>query len=185
MQQKLHRHRVLWQFKRGIFIFLPLKDSDNTRAETWVGQKKSTRTVFQRKFKKNELDKVLSTRHFAFSVSFLTVDSGWYVSITPDWFFSYGDSYRQSAFGDKLISGLKKLEKNRSVFNQFRFLCSWLKDLDSDDLFSHDAPVSPQITFGHILEFGGGRYLNEDLWEQLVVADEGDSEQRRFDLQWI
>ena len=82
MQQKLHKHCVSWQFKEGIFIFLPLQDSDNERTETWVGQKKATRTVFVRKFKKNKPNDVLSTRHFAFSVSFMTIGSGWYVSIT-------------------------------------------------------------------------------------------------------
>ena len=111
------------------------------------------------------------------------MEGEWYVAITPDWFFSYGDSYRQSAFGDKLLSGLKRMEKNRSVFDQFRFLCSWLKDLDSDDLFSENANTSPHITFGQILEFGGGRSLNEDLWELLVVIDEDDSDQGRFGLQ--
>ncbi|MBT3022048.1 MAG: SMEK domain-containing protein [Candidatus Thiodiazotropha sp. (ex Lucina aurantia)] len=182
MQHKLHKHRVLWEYRERIFIFLPLEDSDNTRTETWIGQKRATRTVFERKFKRNEPEKVLSTRHFAFSLNFLTVEDEWYVAITPDWFFSYGDSYRQSAFGDKLLSGLKRMEKNRSVFDQFRFLCSWLRDLDSDDLFSENANTSPHITFGQILEFGGGRSLNEDLWEPLVVIDEDDSDQGRFGL---
>ena len=181
LQQKLYQHRVLWEHREGLFIFLPLEDSDNMRKLTWVGQKKATRTVFERKFNKNKPDKVLSTKHFAFSVSFLMVESGWYLSITPDWFFSYSDQYRQSVYGDKLISGLKRMEKNRSVFDHFRFLCSWLKELDSEDLFTDVAMSSPQITFGQILEFGGGRYLNEDLWEPLVVADEDDSKQRRLD----
>jgi len=180
LQQKLFRNRVLWKHEEGVFIFLPLDDSDNTRTENWVGQKKATRTVFERKFKRNEPEKVLSTRHFAFSLNFLTVADEWYVAITPDWFFSYGDSYRQSNFGDKLLSGLKRMEKNRSIFDQFRFLCSWLRDLDADDLFSENAATSPHITFGQILEFGGGRSLNEDLWESLVVMDEDDSDQGRF-----
>lgn len=182
LQQKLYRNRVLWKHEEGLFIFLPLDDSDNTRTESWVGQKKATRTVFERKFNRNDSKKVLSTRHFAFSLSFLTVANEWYVAITPDWFFSYGEGYRQSSFGDKLLSGLKRMEKNRSVFDQFRFLCSWLRDLDSDDLFSENADTSPQITFGQILEFGGGRFLNEDLWEPLVVMDEDDSDQGKFGL---
>jgi len=181
MQQKLFRNRVLWKHDEGIFIFLPLNDSDNIRTVSWIGQKKATRTVFERKFKRNDPEKVLSTRHFAFSLNFLTVADEWYVAITPDWFFSYGDSYRQSAFGDKLLSGLKRMERNRSVFDQFRFLCSWLRDLDADDLFSENAAISHHITFGQILEFCGGRYLNEDLWEPLVVMDDEDSDQGVFD----
>ncbi|OQW85549.1 MAG: hypothetical protein BVN30_00740 [Proteobacteria bacterium ST_bin16] len=182
MQQKLHKHRVFWDFRERIFIFLPLTDSENVRTETWIGQKKATRTVFERKYKRNEPKKVLSTRHFAFSLNFLTVENEWYVAITPDWFFSYGEDYRQSAFSDKLLSGLKRMEKNRSVFDQFRFLCSWLRDLDADDLFSEDAATFPHITFGQTLEFSGSRSLNEDLWEPLVVIDDGDSDQGRLGL---
>jgi len=180
LQQKLYKHRVLWKHLEGLFIFLPLNDEEDTRAETWIGQKRATRTVFVRKYKNNEPTKVLSTRHFAFSVSFLKTDGGWYMSITPNWFFSYGNGYRQSSFGDKLITGLKRMEKNRSIFDQFRFLCSWLKELDSIDLFSEDADSSPQITFGQALEFEGGRYLDEGLWEPLVVVEDEDFEQGRL-----
>ena len=180
LQQKLFRHRVLWKHKDGLFIFLPIKDVDNTRSISWTGKKKSERRVFERKFNRNDAKKVLSTRHFAFSVSFLTVQDEWYVSITPDWYFSYGDEYRRSNFGDSLLSGLKRMEKNRSVFDQFRFLCAWLKDLDSEDLFSDSAGSSPQLTFGNILELGGGPSLNEDLWEPLVVVDEDDLDQGRL-----
>lgn len=184
LQQKLYRHRVLWQHREGIFIFLPLEDADDVRTITWTGDKKATRTVFVRKFNRNQPDKVLSIRHFAFAVTFLVVGGAWYVSLTPDWFFSYGDDYRRSAFGDKLISGLKRMEKNRSVFDQFRFLCSWLNELDSEDLFDEAAASSPQLTFGQILQLGGGRYLNEELWEPLIVAeDEDEVEQGRLGLQ--
>ena len=134
--------------------------------------KTATRTTFVRKYNRTQPDKVLSTRHFGFGVSFVTVEGDWYVSITPEWFFSYGDSYRRSFYGDKLISGLKRMEKNRTVFDQFRFLCAWLADLDTEDLFSEDAVSSPQLTFGQILDMHGGRYLNEDLWEPLVVPPE-------------
>ena len=176
LQHKLYRCRVFWQFRERIFIFLPIGDADNVRRITWTGKKRATRTVFERKFNRNQPDKVLSTRHFAFAVSFVSVESEWYVSITPEWFFSYGDGYRRSFYyGDKLISGLKRMEKNRSVFYQFRFLCAWLHDLDTDDLFNEDAASSPQLTFGQMLDLHGGRYLNEDLWEPLVVpADDGE-----------
>lgn len=183
LQHKLYRHRVIWQHREKLFTFLPIEDSDNTRIMQWEGQKKATRTVFERKFKKNEPDKVLSMRHFAFAVSFIILDGAWYLSVTPDWFFSYGNKYWPSAYGDNLISGKKRLETNRSVFDHFRFLCSWLKELDSEDLFSEEAMSAPQITFGQIYAFEGGRYLNEELWEPLVAKDDEDGDQGRLRLQ--
>lgn len=169
LQQKLYRTRVLWEFREQIFIFLPEKDTDNVREVTWTGKRRATRKVFVRKFNRDQPEKVLSTRHSGFAVSFVTVESDWYVSITPEWFFSYGDSYRRSHYGEGLISGLKRMEKNRSVLNQFRFLCAWLTDLDNEDLFDENAASSPQLTFGEILKVHGGRYLNEDLWAPLVA----------------
>ena len=181
LQQKLYRHRVLWDHRERIFKFLPDEDTDDVRKITWTGRKKARRKVFERKFNRNDPEKVLSVRHFAFAVTFQIVAGAWYMSITPDWFFSYGEGYRRSAFGDKLVSGLKRMEKNRSVFDQFRFLCSWLNELDSDDLFAEDAASSPQLTFGQILDLSGSRYLNEDLWEPLAVAGEDDqAEQGRL-----
>lgn len=183
LQHKLFKHRVLWKHLEGLFIFLPIKDSDNTRSESWIGLKKSRRTVFERRFNRNDSQKVLSTKHFSFSVGFLTINNEWYISLTPDWFFSFGDDYRYSHFGDKLLSGLKRMEKNRSVFDQFRFLCSWLANLDTEDMFSNNADKSPQLTFRSILEFGGAPLLNEELWEPLVVVDEDfDIEQGRLGL---
>ncbi|MEZ5573101.1 MAG: hypothetical protein R3E64_13895 [Halioglobus sp.] len=151
LQHKLFKHRIKWEHNEGLFIFLPIRDPDNIRVESWTGQKKSRRMVFQRKYKNNEPEKVLSTRHFAFSVSFLTIGDEWYVSITPDWFFSFGDEYRYSHFGYKLRRGWKRMEKNRSVFDQFRFLCAWLADLDSEDLFSDDADSTPPLSFETLL----------------------------------
>ena len=84
LQNKLWKHRVLWQFKERMFIFLPNKDRDDLRKETWIGQKKSSRMVFQRKYNRNDSSKVLSTRHFAFSVDFILINNCWSMSITPD-----------------------------------------------------------------------------------------------------
>lgn len=177
LQHKLYRHRILWEHKEGMFIFLPIRDTDDIRTETWIGQKKSRRTVFQRKYKNKEPNKVLSTRHFAFSVGFLKLENEWYVSITPDWFFSFGENFQRSVYAEKQLSGLKRMEKNRSVFDQFRFVCSWLRDLDSEDLFSLDAASPPMLSFGNILSLNGAPHLNEELWEPLVVVDDDVLEQ--------
>lgn len=123
--------------------------------------------VFERKFKTAKNNEVLSTRHFAFSVDFLRVDDGWFVALTPDWFFSAGDDYRRSFYGDKLLSGLKRMEKNRSVYDQFRFLASWLEHIDREDLFFEETSNVPTISFASPLKLVGGRSLDEQLWEPL------------------
>lgn len=173
LQQKLFKQDVMWQHNEGKFIFLPRNAEQKKRTEQWTGQKTSSRMVFERKFKTAKKEEVLSTRHLAFSVDFLRVDDGWYVALTPDWFFSYGNDYRRSFYGDKLLSGLKRMEKNRSVYDQFRFLASWLENIDREDLFSEETSNVPTISFASPLKLSGGRALDEQLWEPLhVQADD-------------
>lgn len=185
LQQKLYQHRVVWQHKEGIFIFLPMKDNLDTRKENWTGQRFSTRTVFERKYKTNDPSKVLSTKHFAFSTDFLNLNSKWYLSITPDWFFSYGDNYSKSWVSEKSLSGLKRLEKNRSVFDQFRFLSYWLSMLDSEDIFSLNEKSGPTLSFGSELKFSNAPKLDENQWEPLKddeIDDHSASTQSIFNL---
>lgn len=147
LQQKLFRKDVMWQHHEGKFVFLPSGPNRNKRMEEWTDKITSSRMVFHRKFKTAKKDEVLSTRHFAFSVEFLRLDDRWYVALTPDWFFSYGEDYLRSFYGDKPLSGLKRMEKNRSVYDQFRFLASWLENLDREDLFAEEAANAPSISF--------------------------------------
>lgn len=177
LQQKLYKQAVMWQHHEGKFIFLP-RDLENKRTESWTGQKASSRMVFERKFKTAKKNEVLSTRHFAFSADFLRLDDRWFVALTPDWFFSYGDEYRRSFYSDKLLSGLKRMEKNRSVYDQFRFLASWLEEIDREDLFSDQAVSTPSISFGPPLKLSGGRALDEKLWEPLNVATDDALQER-------
>ena len=169
LQQKLYKHDVLWQHIERKFIFLPHRPKQNKRTENWTGQKASSRMVFERKFKTAKKDEVLSTRHFAFSVDFMRLNDRWYMALTPDWFFSFGDDYRRSFYGDKLLSGLKRMEKNRSVYDQVRFLASWLEDIDTQDLFSEESANTPTLSFAASLKLPGGRALDERLWEPLQV----------------
>ncbi|SES21445.1 hypothetical protein SAMN04490244_107144 [Tranquillimonas rosea] len=179
LQQKLHKHDVMWQHHEKIFIFLPRSAGQRKRTENWTGQKVSSRMVFERKFKREKKDEVLSSRHLAFSVDFIQLDDRWYVVVTPDWFFSYGDEYRRSRYGDKLLSGLKRMEKNRSVYDQFRFIASWLEDIDGQDLFSDQNASGPTLSFASPLKLTGARPLDEKLWEPLQ-AEEPDALQERF-----
>lgn len=181
LQQKLHKHDVTWQHREKIFIFVPRRAGQSKRTENWTGQRVSSRMVFERKFKKDRNDEVLSSRHLAFSVDFMRLEGGWYIAITPDWFFSYGDDYRRSFYGDKLLSGLKRMEKNRSVYDQFRFLASWLEDIDQQDLFSDQSSSGPTLSFGSPLKLTGARCLDEKLWAPLQ-AEEPDALQERFGI---
>ena len=175
LQEKFYKKNIMWQHEERKFIFLPRHEQQNKRMERWIGKKISSRMVFHRKFNINDKNKILSTRHFAFGVDFFILNDRWYVAITPDWFFSYGEGYQRSFYGNKLLSGLKRMENNRSVYNQFRFLASWLKNIDEKDLFSEEVPDVPKIKFLFPLDVQptDGRALDESLWEHLHKLPEG------------
>lgn len=176
LQQKLHKHRVRWMHDDGLFVFLPMDDKDLLREETWTGHKKASRRVYERKLNKNDPDRTFICKHFAFATDFVLNEGRWYIALTPDWYFSYGDEYRRSRFADEAVKWLKRKEVNRTVTDHFRFLSSWLARLDQDDLFDLAATASPSITFGEMLSFENHPRLPDESWLPLRDPAEDDDD---------
>lgn len=176
LQQKLHRHRVRWFHDDGLFAFLPFDDKESLREETWTGHKKTSRRVFERKQNKNDPSKTFICKHFAFATDFVLNDGRWYIALTPDWYFSYGDDYRRSRYADESLKWLKRKEVNRTVTDHFRFLTSWLAALDQDDLFALAAGGAPTLTFGEVLAFDNHPSLDDEAWLPLRDATGDDDE---------
>lgn len=175
LQYKLFKHRIRWMHEDGIFVFLPKEDADYLREETWTGLKTNTRRVYERKLNKNDPNKTFICKHFAFAADFLQDNGRWYVALTPDWYFSYGDDYRRSRFADESIKWLKAREVNRTVSDHFRFLSSWLAALDQDDLFASITDQSAALTFGEIVYFDNHPALPDESWLPLRDSlDNGD-----------
>ena len=120
--------------------------------------------VFVRKMNKNDSSKILSVKHMAFSPQFVRLIDQWYISITPNWYFSYGDDYHRSGFSEKQLTGMKRLERNRSIYDQFRFWATWLSHCDDEDLFAMTPQSAPMLTFGEILNLEGALFLDEERW---------------------
>jgi hypothetical protein len=163
MQQKLYKHSVRWFNEEGLFAFLP-KENPDLRQESWMGKVRATRSVFMRKVNRKDESKTLVSKHFAFSVDFIITAEGWYLALAPDWYFSYGDDFRRSLFADKSLAWLKRHETNRIVFDHFRFLSEWLKDLDQSDLFNPASQSAPSVTFGDAVELSGHPKLDDESW---------------------
>ena len=123
LQQRLYRHGVVWKHKENLFVFYPRRAGDSKRTERWTGARRSAVTVFHRKMKKKLPDEVLSCKHLAFRPQFVCIDNRWYLSITPDWYFSHGEDFCRSAFADERLTSIKKLEREQTIRNRFRFWC--------------------------------------------------------------
>ena len=175
LQHYLYQRRVRWSHEDHVFFFCPREPGQMERTEKWFGHRSATRKVFQRRMLSTDPTKVLSTKHLAFSVNFLLLSKAWYLVVTPNWFFSYGDDFARSRFADEQLSRLKRIEKERSVTNVFRFIASWLSNNSrTRDLFSHEHHDFPSIEFGRPICIAGGRSLDDDSWAPVTLEDVDD-----------
>lgn len=78
-----------------------------------------------------------SFRHLAFGITYNYFGGIWYIGIKPTWSFtSPTNGYYSSPFAEVYLSGMKKLEKNKSVLENFQFLAGHLIDIAKGDLWS-------------------------------------------------
>lgn len=176
LQHRLYSERVAWYNDDKLFVFLPRETDGDVRQEAWQGERHATRIVYERKYNKKDASKVWMQKHFAFSVDFHWFGSSWLMSITPTWFFSYGENFKKSGYGYDSLSWLKRNENNRTVGNHFRFLAAWLKSIDTEDLFSDTAKDDAFLSFGDCIAMKGAPFLDETLWEPLPNESEQDDQ---------
>jgi hypothetical protein len=172
VQVKLYRQRVLWRHDVKLFAFMPIKDEDKFRDVYWQGLKRNKRRVYEQTPNRKDPNKVLKQKHFAFSTDFYRSEHRWFMSITPDWFFSFGDAFASSRFAGESISWLKRKENNASVTQHFRFLIAWLTELDADDLFAPKDRATTNVSIGQPAHVAGHPYLPDELWLPIRVAED-------------
>lgn len=161
LQQKLYPQQVIWQNQKKLFIFSDINGAA-IRIEKWYGKRKSDRVVYERIMKNNKPNEILRCKHFAFRTRYLRFGNNWYLSITPDWFFSF-DGYRHSRYAQDNLNWLKRHENDRSVYNHLRFIAAFLKIEKTSDLFTarHRYPF---LSFGELVTCDNAPSLNDNEW---------------------
>ena len=143
LRDQLLSFKINWSNQQKQFYFLPKEEGKDIRKEDWVGKKQSRRRVFECKFQTKDPTKVAFFKHLAFDVSFLEVDTQWYASITPSWYYTW-NLYKRNRYHDDLLSKQKRLEHNHSVRDQVRFIGYFLGNRRND---------TDLLTFGELIEF--------------------------------
>lgn len=174
LQQRLFSERVLWYNDEKQFVFLPKETDGDVREEIWLGNKVAKRTVFIRQYNKKDCSKIFLQKHLCFSVDFHNMDGTWFMSVTPSWFFSFGQDFQRSGFGHENLSWIKRQENNRAVLNHFRFIAAWLKTIDEDDLFSQASGRNTFLSFGDQVSLDGSPCLDESKWAALPESTPDD-----------
>lgn len=172
MQQKLSYQSVYWQHQEKMFIFMPKDKKSEKRIEEWASAKKKSnkRTVYEREMKSTKPDEISYCKHFAFRTEYYFFGNQWYVSITPNWFFSY-DGYKKSFYAKNKIDWLKKKENNRNVFNHVKFVAYFLKQNNQSYYCVKDHSNS-FLSFGELVTFENSPILDDDSWRPKKLEED-------------
>lgn len=167
LQQVLYKLNFEWDREDKIFKYkVPsIIDKSFEHKENWKGDKEAKRTVFKSKYW--EKGKVYYCTHFAFSTDIMDFDNDYFLCINPTWLVTINGN-RKSKVGYKKVSQLKKLERNKSVYNHLRFISYKLMH---KDLFTKDYPF---IQFQSLLKLEIDKVIDENSW--LNVAPEEEKE---------
>lgn len=165
LKQHLYKLNFEWDMDDNVFRYIaPQNLSDKMEIkEHWTGIKKAKRTVFKAKYYAE--NKVFYCQHFAFAADFKDFGGKWFLCIRPTWTVSINGG-RKSRVSYKTVKALKKLERNKSVYNHLRFITY---KLNYRDLFQDEYPF---ILFQNLAKFPTDRIIDENEWLKLEDEEE-------------
>jgi hypothetical protein len=114
-------------------------------------------------------------RHLAFGAQFTFIEGGWYLELTPTYYYTRNGSWRIKNY-ESLLSGMKRLERNAAVLGQTVFLAEYLSR--PPELFRRDTGLQfdKLVTFDTEFGFDDSTWLTqeEDQGEAIRAgSDEG------------
>lgn len=127
LKEEFKTVRLNYHNKEKCFYFLPLNENDLTRQQEWIGKKKATRTVFEKKMNSKVPDKLLYFKHLSFEISFSEIQNEWFCLIVPSWLYTY-NCYKKSYNHEKYLKQQKRLDNSGTVRNLIRFIIYFLSD---------------------------------------------------------
>lgn len=133
---------IEWFVSQHVFRFANNPKMPNQKRLKWKGKHEATKTVIFEMINKKE-GHIICYRNLAFKASFENFDNKWYLTINPTWSFTNPYGYKTSRFESSYMSGIKRLENNKAIYNYFRFFGYYLSYYD---LFTKEYPclsISP------------------------------------------
>jgi hypothetical protein len=184
LQQQLYQQKVKWLHDERLFCFMPESEDALLREVRWKDQRQAKRTLYKPMPARNEYPWT-TYRHFSFEVDFLELEGAWFALLRPDWYYSTGPSdFRKSPGAEVLSAGLKRLGNNQALHSHFRFLCHWLRSIETADLLACDASAG-RLSFGEGVVLDGHRCLDDSRWTPLKTNDSPpDEHDNRLALEW-
>jgi hypothetical protein len=153
-----------WHKQRGHLHFRATSDLSARKAGKGPGAR--GRTVFGPHYAKSEPDKISYYHHAALEMRFRRFDGSWYCQLEPDYCFT-SDGYAESRLADKLLAGIKRLDRHPAVAGWTRI---WANHLRADSGFERP------IQFGPLETVTVGRGIDDRWWGPAPVEVTPDEE---------
>lgn len=164
---------IEWFAKKKIFRFSNNYDNPSEKRIKWKGKKEATKTVITAIRNKKD-NHIICYRNLAFHCSFIQIDGKWNIVINPTWSFTNTYGYKQSRYEPSYMSGIKRMENNKSVYNYYRFFGYYLS---YTDLFTKPYPfisvhsISPLTVIPRIDEIKWMPIKIPTLQKEIVDSD--------------
>jgi len=156
-----------WHKQRGHLHFRATLDL--SARKTGKGPGARGRTVFGPHYAKSEPDKISYYHHAALQMRLRRLDGCWYCQLEPDYCFT-SDGYAESRLADKLLAGIKRLDRHPAVAGWTRV---WANHLRAE------TDVERPIQFGPLATVSVGRGIDDRWWGPTPVEVAPDEEPDR------
>lgn len=144
--QDSHRIGLEWEQKKQILRFKADRENPKTKQVSWKGKKFATKTVITEIRSKTD-NHLICFRHLAFEPNFELIMGKWYLTINSTWSFTNPSGVRKSRFEKDYLSGIKRIENNKTVWMFYRF---WSYFLSNQDLLSESNQILTFLPFDPI-----------------------------------
>jgi hypothetical protein len=120
-------------------------------------------------------------KHAALAWQFIPADGQWLCELLPTWHYTR-DGYRESAYADEYLSGIKRMERNAAVLGATRM---WAAYLHGEDNLINERDTL--LDYGTLLTFTVDRGADDNTWSAASVrgaepsaSDETDDDMALF-----
>ena len=173
LEARCRPHGIRFDRRLGLYHFVATADLKTRTISFRSAARQSARAVFEA-YRHRETDQVRYCRHLAFEGYFRRLGAAWYLEVTPTYRFTR-DGRAPDRFADDHLKGIKRLDRNKSVYGQ---LLTWV------DVLTHPGdmyqPDYPHLAFERPAGLPLGTGIDDDAW--LGVEDAEAAARLRADV---
>lgn len=181
LRERLRKINIEWSEEDKVFRFKAGQVVKETKVSWTMDRKSQPRSVIHEIWSKDAKNKhIVCFRHLAFRLSVYRFNSQWFVSIAPTYSFT-GNGSKKSKYSSFYMSGIKKEEDNKAVYQHFRFLVDYVHKINESNLFGSRGNDAYDFNVGDHAVMVFAPAVNDERWnppgEASSSTDKSDPQQ--------